>query len=132
MSKISLSISKELLASLDSYCEQFKYERSEAIRQSIRGLIYPKDIPEPPKEVPKTQEVSEEIENREVQKPEDDGIPKKMNGWCQVHFEKGVEYELKLITYEDENANPIIEKKWACPKCIEKYEDIGRGKVYFL
>lgn len=48
MSKISLSISKELLASLDSYCEQFKYERSEAIRQSIRSMIYPKDIPSTP------------------------------------------------------------------------------------
>ena len=131
MSKISLSITKELLASLDSYCEQFKYERSEAIRQSIRNTIYPKDIPLPPLEgieVPKTKEVST-VPVREVQ---DEGIPKEISGWCQVHFEKGVNYVIKLITWEDENANPIIDKKWACPKCIEKYENIGRGRVFFL
>ena len=53
-------------------------------------------------------------------------------GWCQLHFEKGVKYPLKEITYEDENGNVVFEKKSACPKCVEKYEKIGRGKVYYL
>lgn len=58
--------------------------------------------------------------------------PTKIIDWCQLHFEKGVTYELKLITWEDENGTPIIDKKLACPKCIEKYQKMGRGRVYFL
>jgi hypothetical protein len=53
-------------------------------------------------------------------------------GFCQVHFEKGAEYILQLITWEDENGNPLIDKKLACPKCIEKYQNMGRGRVYFI
>ena len=63
MSKISLSITKELLASLDSYCEQFKYERSEAIRQSIRNTIYPKDIPNPPPKEENLKNITESPNN---------------------------------------------------------------------
>lgn len=53
-------------------------------------------------------------------------------GWCELHFEKGVTYPRKLITWEDESGNPVISKKWACPKCIERYENKGVGRVYYL
>lgn len=53
-------------------------------------------------------------------------------GWCELHFEKGVEYDRAFITWEDENGNPVVEKKWACPKCVEKYENMERGKVFYL
>lgn len=53
-------------------------------------------------------------------------------GWCEVHFEKGKEYPLIKITWEDENGLPIIKEKWACPDCVKKYEHIGRGRVFYL
>lgn len=55
-----------------------------------------------------------------------------IKGWCQTHWEKGVDYELRYITWEDENGSPVVEKKWACPKCVTKYETMGRGHLYFL
>lgn len=54
-----------------------------------------------------------------------------IRGWCQLHFEKGVEYPLRNISWEDENGVAIVDKKWACPKCVEKYENMGKGKVYY-
>lgn len=64
--------------------------------------------------------------------PEKNGEEKKVEKrWCQLHFEKGVEYDCQLITWEDENGNPVIVDKWACPKCVKKYENMGRGKVYY-
>lgn len=59
-------------------------------------------------------------------------IPEEITGWCQLHFEKGVQYVLKLISWEDENGNPVIVKKLACPMCINRYETLGRGKLYYL
>lgn len=58
-------------------------------------------------------------------------VNNKENRWCQLHFEKGVQYDCKLITWEDENGNAVIKEKWACPKCIEMYEAKGVGRVYF-
>lgn len=46
-------------------------------------------------------------------------------------FMKGVEFEVRQITWEDENGNPLI-KGWGCEKCISYLENLGRGKVYFL
>lgn len=56
----------------------------------------------------------------------------KENRWCELHFEKGVKYDCRKITWEDEHGNPIIKEKWACPKCIESYENKGIGRVYYL
>lgn len=58
--------------------------------------------------------------------------PKNKEGWCELHFERGVKYPLQLVTWEDENGNPIINKKMACPKCIEQYTYLGKGKLYIL
>jgi len=53
-------------------------------------------------------------------------------GWCQLHFEKGVSYPLRKITYEDENGNAVIKEKYACEKCIKNLENKGVGRVYYL
>lgn len=54
------------------------------------------------------------------------------NRWCDCHFEKGVKYDCLLISWEDENGVSVVDKKFACPKCVEKYENMGRGKVFYL
>lgn len=51
--------------------------------------------------------------------------------WCELHFEKGKTYPCKLISWEDENGTVIIDKKLACPTCLAKYENMGRGKVIY-
>ncbi len=53
-------------------------------------------------------------------------------GWCQLHFEKGKNYPIRKISYEDENGNELIKQKWACPKCIGDLENKGVGRVYFV
>jgi len=57
-------------------------------------------------------------------------------GWmfCQCHWEqtKGKTYPVKLITYEDENGFAVKDKQLACPDCILKYQNMGRGKLYYL
>ena len=57
---------------------------------------------------------------------------KRIQGWCQLHFEKGVEYPLLKISYEDENGNETISEKLACPKCVKSLEGKGVGRVYYL
>jgi hypothetical protein len=57
--------------------------------------------------------------------------PEQKMGWCELHFEKGVEYPLTLISYEDGNGEPVFMDKLACPKCVEKYEKLKEGKVYY-
>jgi len=42
-------------------------------------------------------------------------------GFCKGHFEKGVEYDLKKVAYEDVNGAEA-EPKWLCPDCIKKME----------
>lgn len=51
--------------------------------------------------------------------------PQERMGFCQLHFEKGTQYPLKEVYYEDVNgeASP---KKLACSECIRKM--IGEQK----
>jgi Arc/MetJ-type ribon-helix-helix transcriptional regulator len=131
--KISLTLPEELLNDLDLVCTSQKYERSEFIREAIRNRIYPKgNQPMSSKEIEEkwTPKVLESIEraNEIVEQ-----IKKKpVIGWCQVRIQLKVNQPIRLITWEDENGVAVIEKKWACDKCIEHYQNIGRGKVYFL
>ncbi len=110
--RINISIDNKLLNDFDAYCNEFRYNRSEFISKIIRDVVY--NIHTTKTETPIIRQESEHI------------------GWCEVHFEKGVTYPRKLITYEDENGVAVIEKKWACPKCIAKYEEMGKGRVYYL
>ncbi len=43
------------------------------------------------------------------------------HGFCETHFERGAEYELKLVSYSDPNGIES-EPKWICPKCIKRME----------
>ena len=54
------------------------------------------------------------------------------HGWCEEHFERGVEYPLKEISYEDIDG-VIVWKKKICPKCIKKLESdikLNGGKIH--
>ncbi len=127
--KISLTLPEELLKDMDKVCLDEKYERSEFIRTAIRERIYPKGI-QPTQELPKEKWVA--VPGK-VELPERRAIePSKVEGWCQTHFEKNAKYVLKLVTWEDENGTPVIDKKMICPKCITKYENMGRGHLYYL
>jgi len=59
-------------------------------------------------------------------------VKSEIYGWCQVHFEKGKNYPLRKITYEDENGNAVIKEKYACEKCIKNLDNKGVGRVYYL
>lgn len=118
--KISINLPEELLKDMDKVCLDEKYERSEFIRTAIRDRIYPKDI---------------HIGTMPVEhKVEINTTP--TVAFCDLNmahpFIKGKEYPVRQITWEDENGNPLINKRWACEKCIKHYQDLGRGRVYFL
>lgn len=131
MSKILLTLPDDLLASLDEYCKKFSYERSEMIRRLIRGIVYPRDIlqDEFEKKLENKNSTIDIPEEVETIKPVGGSV---ISGWCQLHFEKGKTYPIKEITWEDENGTPLVDKKWACPKCVEKYQNMGKGKLSFV
>lgn len=56
---------------------------------------------------------------------------KEKNGWCQNHFEKGVEYALTHARYYD-NEDVLILDKWVCDDCfinlVNKETTVG-GKL---
>ena len=61
-----------------------------------------------------------------------DEISEVVNRWCELHFEAKKNYPCRMINYEDENGAVLVERKWTCPNCIEKYESMGKGRIYFL
>lgn len=139
MSKILLSIPPQMLKDFDAYLEKYSYERSEFIRRLIRGVVYPLDIlPEVAgKKEKNIDEIVDEVVGDEdgakaLGKVPQTATENKIEGWCQVHFEKGVNYRLTRITWEDENGNQVIKEKWACPKCVSELENKGVGRLYYL
>lgn len=55
-------------------------------------------------------------------------------GWCQLnkmHPWTSDKFKLFLMSWEDENGTVLVGKKWACPRCIEYYATLGRGRVSF-
>jgi hypothetical protein len=125
MSKVLLSLPEKLLKDLDIVCDSQGYDRSEYIRMCIRQRLYDTG----------DKMFDEAGIVKEIWKEAEDdlngGEKSKNLGWCQLHFERGVKYPLTLITWEDENGNTVIDKKLACPKCVERYEKIGRGRVFY-
>jgi len=98
-------------------------------------FIYPKRIEMSDKNKGMSDIMSDKID---VQPTDADIAVEALKGltetFCQCHWEpvKGKIYSCKLITWEDENGSPIVDKKWACHKCILKYENMGSGHLYFL
>ena len=66
--------------------------------------------------------------------PENSTIPKNLESvkirWCELHFERGVTYECRLISWEDENGEVRVKEKWACPKCYDTYKLKDTGIFY--
>lgn len=149
MSKILLSIPDELLKDMDSYCAKLSYERSEFVRMLVRNVLYPLAIP--PNDIP----VITTMEGNPVFKEdvphngtpalvpipdlprirEEDTSPI-IQGWCQTNAAhpllRNQNFPIRKITWEDEEGRPIVSEKWACPKCVEHYQNLGRGRVFFL
>lgn len=123
--RVNISIDDVLLKDFDEYCGKLRYTRSELLSKLMRDVVYP---------LHNAQEVRVDVPTE--MKREYGTMPPEIDdenmGWCELHFEKGVTYPRKLITWEDENGTPVISKKFACPKCVEKYESMGRGRVYYL
>jgi len=72
------------------------------------------------------------VEEKRVHK-EEESVHKTLRGFCKGHFEKGVEYDLKKVAYEDVNGAEA-EPKWLCPDCIEKMKSEVRrngGKIIY-
>jgi hypothetical protein len=122
--RLNISIEDALLKKVDWYCEENSYNRSELIAELLRHRIMGVDITNPKKAM-------------EIPTPAGDVIesPKKgpVVGWCQINlshpFQKGKNFPIKLITWEDENGALVVDKKWACEGCILYYRDIGRGSL---
>ena len=139
--KVNLSIDEGLLKDLDVHCQKYHFERSEAIRQSIRGLIYqkPKEIVQNKSETPKVS-VTPIVENtpdvykgKSFQEGEEFGYPMILTWeWCKANathpFLKGKLYKCRLVTYTDKDgyvgaiAGKIYEKAYICLDCIKKLE----------
>jgi Arc/MetJ-type ribon-helix-helix transcriptional regulator len=127
--KVNIDIPEDMLEAVDTEAKKGFFSRSEWIRTAIRSLLFT-----PPEGI----HDATNLDSKEVDVYEgtygSTNIPvastTKTKGFCDC--EKGVEYELTLITWEDENGTPIINRKFACPKCVEKYENMGRGRVFYL
>ena len=134
--RINISIEDELIKKADDYAKKFSYSRSSLIAQSLRMMIFGLNTKSPEgSSTPITSPT--DLDNPSLAQivmkgGEDRTASVTSNGWCELHFEKGVTYPRRLITWEDEYGKPIVEKKLACPKCIAKYEGMGRGRVYYL
>lgn len=48
-------------------------------------------------------------------------------GWCQEHFERGVEYPLTKIEYRDENES-LVFKGDVCPSCLADFKRLEKEK----
>jgi len=123
--RVNVSIDNRLLVDFDKYCEGKRYSRSELLSKLMRDVVYSLHNGTTPTE--------NKIVNTGTISVKD--VVDKV-GWeyCQCHWEqtKGKTYPVKLITYEDENGFAVKDKKLACPDCILKYQNMGRGKLYYL
>ena len=113
--KVNIDIPEDMIQAIDGVAKKEFFSRSEWIRSAIRAklmrveAVYPEGIPE----IPKAPVITEEMINK-AEKMIGDAVV----GFCEIHFEKGVKYLLKLITWEDENGTAVVDKKYACPKCV--------------
>ena len=145
--KILLSIPDNLVKIIDEECVDEEYERSEYIRMCIRQHVFgdakftgtdgtPISTPAESKDLPKFKW------KESPSHPLDDGVDleiestvppetKTIQGWCQLHFEKGKNYPLRKVTWEDENGTEVIKDKFACPKCIQGLEGKD-GHLYLV
>jgi prevent-host-death family protein len=53
-------------------------------------------------------------------------------GFCELHYDVKGPHKRTMCTWEDEHGTPLVEKKWICDDCVTKYENMGRGHLYFL
>ena len=120
--RFNISLDDELASDVDDFCKAYHYDRSSLIAEGLRKILYfydniTRNHKNPKEEVEKT---LGKLEKSEIVR------------WCETHYEKGKAYPCKLITWEDEDGNTVIDKKYACPTCLAKYEGMGRGKVTYL
>jgi len=47
-------------------------------------------------------------------------------GYCEQHFEKGVQYQLTQVRFTDSNGDS--EEKWVCPSCLKSMERFAKEK----
>lgn len=108
---------EQLAADLDMYCSKYHYERSEFIRGIVREKIYDGEMePSVADQVP-TIETPQTITE-----PERTYTVTNETRFCDLHYETGVEYECRLVSFEDADGNTVIDHKWACPKCLAELE----------
>lgn len=123
--RVNISIDDTLINDFDSYCDKFRYTRSELLSKLMRDVVYsvckPTVVVAPTVNMPEMGTMAENTE---------DGTTPTKYGWCQLHFEKGKEYVLREVTWEDENGEKRIDKKLACPKCIAKLEASVGNVIY--
>ena len=104
---------------------------NESVDTSVDGSVK-EDVMEKGQE-----KVYEEITYEPVKgyEPKEESTPTQMKkrGFCEGHFERGVDYDLQLVAYEDADGNEST-PKWICPSCIAKVEQQakqgGRVVVY--
>lgn len=53
-------------------------------------------------------------------------------GFCELHYDTQGPHKRTMCTWDDENGTPLVDKKWICDDCVTKYENMGRGHLYFL
>ena len=102
-------------------------EGIEIIRREGNFFVFPYNVKKA-WDMDKSTQVEEPIPKLVPNNP----VEQIVNGWCELHFEKGKSYPLRRIDYADENGELIVASKMACPKCIQRYQGLGVGRVDFL
>lgn len=120
MKKILLAIPDDMMRDIDDYCKQYSFERSEFIRSVIRGKIYGGPSGYQPVQPSSTEQGS----------PNPASALKIQKRYCELHFESGVEYDCRLVSFENENGDVVIDTKWACPKCYMELKNRDYGIVH--
>lgn len=131
--RINISIDDNLLKGLDDYCTKYCFNRSELISKIVRDIVF---TPYTPFTQKVNNEYTQNTQNNQETQVEAVYEDKPNIGWCKINrthpFIKGEKFEIRKFTWEDENGNPVIKEQYGCLDCIKFYENMGRGKVYYL
>lgn len=135
--KVNIDIPEDMLEAIDGACKREYFSRSEWIRTAIRSKLFtpPEGIHSRQEGITLLADASEVLEEHISTTLKNSTVPENIplnikNRWCELHFERGVTYDCTLISWEDENGDMRVNKKWACPKCFEKYRTLPVGTFY--
>lgn len=126
--RVNISIDDTLITDFDTYCDKYRYTRSELLSKLMRDVVYSvcKPIVSTPQSVPARASTVPVITEPITYGPSDDMsnlyTGEENIGYCEEHFEKGKVYPRLNVQIEDPNGR-VLGKKNMCNKCLDSYKN---------